>query len=218
MGRFTLPSALAMIMFGYSLNTWHGAVIHTGWLHGLKVVAVAVVALAIWGMAKALTPDRPRGTIGILSAVLVLIWPSAWGQILAILIGGLFGLLILKADNVSGHSALNIPISRATAIFCLALFATLPFGIPILASLFHSHTLELIDSFFRTGSLVFGGGHVVLPLLQAAVVPPGWISKDLFLAGYGAAQAVPGPLFTFPPISARSCNQLQAAGSAGLSV
>jgi len=148
-------------------------------------------------MAKALTPDRPRGTIAILAAVLVLAWPTAWGQILAILVGGLFGLLILKMDTVPGHSSLHIPIGRAAAIFCVGLFAALLVGLPILAGLAHSHTIALIDSFYRTGSLVFGGGHVVLPLLQTAVVSPGWVSKDLFLAGYGAAQAVPGPLFTF---------------------
>ncbi len=196
---FTLPSALALILFGYGVSTLHGPVTHAGWLHGLKVVAVAVVALAIWGMAKALTPDRPRGTIAILAAVLVLVWPSAWGQILAILFGGLFGLLFLKAATVSEHSALHLhmPIRRTAAIFCIGLFAVLLFGIPILAGSIHSHTIALIDSFYRTGSLVFGGGHVVLPLLQTAVVSPGWISKDMFLAGYGAAQAVPGPLFTF---------------------
>lgn len=196
-GGFTLPSALALIMFGYGINTWHSAVTHAGWIHGLKVVAVAVVALAIWGMAKALTPDRPRGTIAILAAVLVLVWPSTWGQILAILVGGLFGLLILKMDTVPDHSSLHIPIGRAAAIFCIGLFAVLLVGLPILAGLVHSHTIALTDSFYRTGSLVFGGGHVVLPLLQIAVVSPGWVSKDLFLAGYGAAQAVPGPLFTF---------------------
>ncbi len=194
---FTLPSALALIMFGYGVNTLHGAVAHTGWLHGLKVVAVAVVALAIWGMAKALAPDRSRGSIAILAAVLVLVWPTAWGQILAILIGGLIGLLALKTDSVSGHSALDIPVGRSTAIFCIGLFAILLLGIPIFAGLVHNHMITLIDSFYRTGSLVFGGGHVVLPLLKTAVVSPGWISKDLFLAGYGAAQAVPGPLFTF---------------------
>ncbi|MGO9952868.1 MAG: chromate efflux transporter [Dissulfurispiraceae bacterium] len=194
---FTMPSALALIMFGYGINTWHSAVTHAGWLHGLKVVAVAVVTLAIWGMAKALTPDRPRGTIAIFATVLALIWPSAWGQILAILVSGLLGLFILKPSTESGYSALHIPISRAVAIFCFGLFAVLLLGIPVIGGLVHSHTVELVEGFYRTGSLVFGGGHVVLPLLQTAVVSPGWVSKDLFLAGYGAAQAVPGPLFTF---------------------
>jgi len=194
---FTLPSALAMITFGYGVYTLPGAVTHVGWLHGLKVVAVAVVALAIWGMAKSLAPDRARGSIAILAAVLVLAWPTAWGQILAILLGGLIGLLIVRTGTISGHSAMDIPISRSTAIFCLGLFGLLLVSVPILADLVHNHTIALIDSFYRTGSLVFGGGHVVLPLLQTAVIPPGWVSKDLFLAGYGAAQAMPGPLFTF---------------------
>ncbi|HMJ50313.1 MAG TPA: chromate efflux transporter [Burkholderiales bacterium] len=194
---FTLPSAAAMILFGYGVTTLQGEVTHAGWLHGLKVVAVAVVALAIRGMAKTLTPDRSRASIAILAAVLVLVWSSAWGQILAILLGGLFGLLFLKTDVLYQHSALPIPLGRVSAIFCICLFAVLLVGIPILAGLVHNHTIALIDSFYRTGSLVFGGGHVVLPLLQTAVVPPGWISKDMFLAGYGAAQAVPGPLFTF---------------------
>jgi len=194
---FTLPSALAMIAFGYGINTLPGAVNHAGWLHGLKVVAVAVVALAIWGMAKSLTPDRSRGSIAVLAAILVLVWPTAGGQILAILIGGLVGLLILKSSPETGHSALDIPIGRSLALFCLGLFALFLVGVPVLADLVHNHTIALIDSFYRTGSLVFGGGHVVLPLLQTAVVSPGWVSKDLFLAGYGAAQAVPGPLFTF---------------------
>jgi len=194
---FTLPSAFVLILFGYGISTLHSPVAHAGWLHGLKVVAVAVVALAIRGMAKSLTPDRPRGTMAILAAMIVLVWPSTWGQILAILVGGLFGLLFLKTDTVPGHSALHIPIGRAPAIFCICLFVVLLLGLPILAGYVHSHTIELIDSFYRTGSLVFGGGHVVLPLLQTAVVSPGWVSKDLFLAGYGTAQAVPGPLFTF---------------------
>jgi len=194
---FTFPSALLLITFGYGINILRSSVIHSGWLHGLQVIAVAVVALAIWGMAKALAPDRTRGSIAIFSAVLVLVWPTAWGQIVAILIGGLVGLLILKMGTISGHSALDIPIGRSAAVFCIGLFALLLLGIPILAGLVHSHTIALIDSFYRTGSLVFGGGHVVLPLLQTAVVSPGWVSKDLFLAGYGAAQAMPGPLFAF---------------------
>ena len=194
---FTLPSALVLMLFGYSVMSLQGTVTHAGWLHGLKIAAVAVVALAIWGMAITLTPDRPRGTVAILAALLVLVWPTAWGQIAAILLGGLAGLLLLKVDTFSQHSALDIPIRRSTAIVSLSLFAILLFGIPILSGSVHSHTIALIDSFYRTGSLVFGGGHVVLPLLQTAVVSPGWISKDMFLVGYGAAQAVPGPLFTF---------------------
>lgn len=194
---FTLPSALALILFAYGVASVKGGVEHAGWLHGLKVVAVAVVAQAIWGMAKVLCPDRPRGTVAILAAVLMLAWPSSWAQIVVILLGASFGLLFLKEDMISDDTSLHIPISRVVAVFLLGLFGALLVVIPLLASLVPNHTLALIDRFYRTGSLVFGGGHVVLPLLQVAVVSPGWISKDLFLAGYGAAQAVPGPLFTF---------------------
>jgi chromate transporter len=127
----------------------------------------------------------------------MLLWQSSWGQILVILLSGLFGLLFLKMDSTPDQSSLHIPISRVAANISISLFAALLFGMPLLLTIAPNHILALIDSFYRTGSLVFGGGHVVLPLLQAEVVPPGWISNDLFLAGYGAAQAVPGPLFTF---------------------
>jgi len=163
----------------------------------MKVVAVAVVAQAIWGMAKTLCPDSPRGTVAILAAALALAWPGSLGLMLAILLGGLSGFLFLKTDTVPGHTTLHVPVSRGSATFCIVMFLTLLLGSPLLAGMVPNHALALFDSFYRTGSLVFGGGHVVLPLLQAAVVTPGWVSKDLFLAGYGAAQAVPGPLFTF---------------------
>ncbi len=194
---FTLPSAAALILFAYGVTTWRGAVTAAGWLHGLKVVAVAVVAQAIWGMARTMCPDRPRGTAAILAAVLMLAWPSSWGQIAVILLGGLFGLLFLKTDTISDHTTLRIPVGRDTAVISIVLFTILLIGIPVIDALVSNHTIALIDRFYRTGSLVFGGGHVVLPLLQAATVSPGWVNRDLFLAGYGAAQAVPGPLFTF---------------------
>jgi len=194
---FTMPSALALILFAYSISELTGSVAQVGWLHGLKVVAVAVVAQAIWGMAKVLCPDRTRGTIAILSAVLMLLWPSSWGQIFVILLSGMFGLLFLKMDTIPDQSCLHIPISRFAANISISLFAVLLVGLPLFLTIAPNNILALVDSFYRTGSLVFGGGHVVLPLLQAEVVSPGWISNDLFLAGYGAAQAVPGPLFTF---------------------
>ena len=194
---FTLPSAIALILFAYGVTAFHDITAQNGWLHGLKVVAVAVVAQAIWGMAKTLCPDRLRGTATILAAVLMLAWPTAWGQIVVILLGGLFGICCLKADTLPEQTTLHIPVGRHTAVLNLALFGVLLVGVPVLAKLSPNHTLALIDKFYRTGALVFGGGHVVLPLLQAASVNPGWVSNDLFLAGYGAAQAVPGPLFTF---------------------
>lgn len=194
---FTLPSAAALILFAYGVSSFQGAVAGAGWLHGLKVVVVAVVAQAIWGMAKSLCPDRTRGTAAILAAAFMLAWPSSWGQIAVILLGGLFGLFFLKVDNIPDQTTLHIPISRRTGMLNIVLFGSFLFAIPVLAGLVPNHAVALFDRFYRVGSLVFGGGHVVLPLLQTASVTPGWVSKDLFLAGYGAAQAVPGPLFTF---------------------
>jgi chromate transporter len=193
---FTLPSALALVLFAYGVGTLESA-LGSGWLHGLKIAAVAVVAQAVWGMAKSLAPDRPRATLAVLAAVVVLLVPSAWGQIGAIAAGGLVGVTLLREGAGMPGSALHVPIGRTFAVVSLALFFALLAGLPLLAAGIPSQGLALLDSFYRSGSLVFGGGHVVLPLLQAEVVPPGWVSNDAFLAGYGAAQAVPGPLFTF---------------------
>jgi chromate transporter len=194
---FTLPSATALILFAYGVTALQDRAAQVDWLHGLKVAAVAVVAQAIWGMAKSICPDRLRVSVAILAAALMLAWPGSWGQIAAMLLGGLFGVFFLKAETPPDHASLHFPVGHAVALSCLSLFAILLIGMPILAGLVPNHAVALFNSFYRTGSLVFGGGHVVLPLLQAAVVPPGWVNKDLFLAGYGAAQAVPGPLFTF---------------------
>jgi chromate transporter len=193
---FTLPSAIALVLFAYGVGTLEGA-LGSGWLHGLKIAAVAVVAQAVWGMAKSLTPDRPRATLAVFAAVVVLLIPSAWGQVGAIAAGGLVGLVLLREGASAPGSALHVPIGRTFALVSLAAYFALLAGLPLLAAALPSQALALFDSFYRSGSLVFGGGHVVLPLLQAEVVPPGWVSNDQFLAGYGAAQAVPGPLFTF---------------------
>jgi chromate transporter len=193
---FTLPSAIAMVLFAYGIGTLEGA-LGSGWLHGLKIAAVAVVAQAVWGMARSLCPDRPRATLAVFAAVVVLLVPSAWGQIGAIAAGGLVGLALLREGASTPGSALHVPIGRTFALVSLAAFFALLAGLPLLAAAVPSQAVALVDSFYRSGSLVFGGGHVVLPLLQAEVVPPGWVSNDSFLAGYGAAQAVPGPLFTF---------------------
>jgi chromate transporter len=168
-----------------------------GVLHGLKVVAVAVVAQAVWGMAKTMCPDAPRVTLAVLAAAAVLAAPVPWMQVAVIAAGGLAGLVLMKAEDVADHIALDIPVGKGVAIVSLVLFFVLLGGLPLLSAAFPSQTLTLVDSFYRAGSLVFGGGHVVLPLLQSEVVPPGWVGNDLFLAGYGATQAVPGPLFTF---------------------
>jgi chromate transporter len=193
---FTLPSALAMVLFAYGLGTLESA-LGAGWLHGLKIAAVAVVAQAVWGMAQSLAPDRVRATLAALAAVVVLLVPSAFGQIGAIAAGAVIGLAVLRDTAGAPGSALHVPIGRGFAFACLAVFFVLLAGLPLLAAAVPSQALALLDSFYRSGSLVFGGGHVVLPLLQAEVVPPGWVTNDAFLAGYGAAQAVPGPLFTF---------------------
>uniref|UniRef100_UPI0035AF8B52 chromate transporter n=1 Tax=Stella sp. TaxID=2912054 RepID=UPI0035AF8B52 len=166
-------------------------------LHGLKVVAVAVVAQAIWGMARSLCPDTPRVTLAVLAAIAVLAAPTPFIQVAVVAAGGVAGLLLPRTESEPPHMPLGIEISRSLAVAALVLFLALLVGLPVLAAAGGSHTVAVIDGFYRAGSLVFGGGHVVLPLLQAEVVPPGWVSDDDFLAGYGAAQAVPGPLFTF---------------------
>jgi chromate transporter len=193
---FSGPSALAMILFGYGVGRL-GDVADVRWLHGLKIVAVAVVANAVWGMARTLCPDRERATIAIGAALLALGVPSAAGQVGAIAVGGLIGSYLFPAAAVSAAAPLAVCIARPLAVAALALFFLLLLGLPAVVAASDSHVLALFSSFYRSGALVFGGGHVVLPLLQQSVVPPGWVSNDAFLAGYGAAQAVPGPLFTF---------------------
>ncbi len=194
---FTSPSALALILFGFGIIAL-GNRVDLDWLHGLTVVAVPVVAQAIWGMARNLTPDAPRVTLAALAAIVVMIWPTPLGFIGAIVAGGIVGWRLFKASEDGEHVAIGANVSRTAAIAALALFFGLLFALPALRAAFpSSQTLALLDSFYRAGSLVFGGGNVVLPLLQAEVGPPGWVSPEAFFAGYGAAQAVPGPLFTF---------------------
>ena len=194
---FTTPSALAMVLFAYGLTAF-GDLSGAAWLHGLKIVAVAVVANAVWGMARNLCPDRERATIAVGAAILALAVPAAAGQIAAIVAGGLIGWGVLRNGTATPPGAtFSIHLPRSWSVAASLAFLVLLFGLPVLSAAVPSHVLALLDSFYRSGALVFGGGHVVLPLLQAAVVPPGWVTNDAFLAGYGAAQAVPGPLFTF---------------------
>jgi chromate transporter len=193
---FTLPSAIALVLFGYGVTSF-GNALGSGWLHGLKVAAVAVVANAVLTMMRALAPDRERATLAVVAAVLVLAVPSSFGQVVAILIGAIIGVLLFRGAPVDDRPALPHPVSRTAAIVAIVLFFAILVGLPLLDAAVPNHALQLFDAFYRSSALVFGGGHVVLPLLQAAVVPPGWISNDAFLAGYGATQAVPGPLFTF---------------------
>jgi chromate transporter len=193
---FTLPSAVLLILFALGL-TQHSSAIPNGALHGLKVVAVAVVAQAVWGMARNLCHSGGRMLLMLMAAVITLLIPSAWGQVAVIAGAGVVGLLLFNPVPNATHDALAIPIRRRAGVMWLALFLILLVGLPLLAQTLPHQSLALLDAFYRSGSLVFGGGHVVLPLLQAEVVPPQWVSNDVFLAGYGAAQAVPGPLFTF---------------------
>jgi chromate transporter len=193
---FTLPSAVAMTLFGYGVEALGNAA-GSGWLHGLKVAAVAVVAQAVLGMARTLAPDRARATLAVAAAIIALGAPSSWGQIGAIVLGGVVGALALRGNEPVAAPALPLRASRRIGAVLLVLFFILLIGLPLVAAAVPSQALKQFDAFYRTGSLVFGGGHVVLPLLQASVVPPGWVDNDAFLAGYGAAQAVPGPLFTF---------------------
>ncbi len=193
---FTLPSALAMILFGYGVGRL-GDIAGAPWLHGLKIVAAAVVAQAVWGMARALAPDRERVSLAVAAAVIALAVPATMGQLGAIVLGGVIGWRFLRSETARVTAPLTPRVSRPVAAIALVLFAVLLLGLPLAAETTGSHALALASSFYRSGALVFGGGHVLLPLLQASVVPPGWVSNDAFLAGYGAAQAVPGPLFTF---------------------
>jgi chromate transporter len=193
---FTMPSAIALVLFAYGVGTL-GDAVGSGWLHGLKVAAVAVVAQAVLAMMRSLAPDRERATLTVVAAALVLTVPTTWGQVGAILLGGVVGLALLRGAPPADHVALPHPVSRAAGTLTLILFFALLVGLPLLVAAVPSQSLTLFEAFYRAGSLVFGGGHVVLPLLQASVVPPGWVTNDAFLAGYGAAQAVPGPLFTF---------------------
>jgi chromate transporter len=192
---FTLPSALALVIFAYGLQAMDVA--DAGWLHGLKIVAVAVVAQAVWGMARNLAADRARASLAILAAVTVLASRTAATQVLVIVAGGLVGWMLLPAAGTSATTTGRVPVGKAVGVASLTLFFALLVGLPLAAQALPHHALSVLDSFYRAGSLVFGGGHVVLPLLQAEVVPPGWVTNEQFIAGYGAAQAVPGPLFTF---------------------
>ena len=193
---FTLPSAIILFAFALGAAAFTGPVAE-GFLHGLKLVAVAVVAQAIWGMARTLTPDRTRAGIALAAVAIVVIFTGSFGQVAAIALGACAGLWLCRGEQaaISGH--LSFPVSRRVGAASLVLFAALLLLPPIAANVTGSQSIALFDAFYRSGAFVFGGGHVVLPLLQAEVVSPGWVSSQSFLAGYGVAQAVPGPLFTF---------------------
>jgi chromate transporter len=191
---FTLPSAIALVLFGLLAR---GADLSSaGWVEGLKIAAVAIVAQAVYLMARALTPDWPRRVVAVVAAIVALTWTTPFAQVAIIAGGALFGRTLLSASAAAPTGPEPSPVSRRVGMVCLAAFAVLLFGLPLLVAV-GGQPVALFEAFYRSGALVFGGGHVVLPLLHTTVVDPGWVSNDQFLAGYGAAQAVPGPLFSF---------------------
>lgn len=205
---FTLPSALAMALFALALQGM--TVAQDGWLHGLKLVAVAIVAQAVLGMGRSLASDRPRATLAVAAAAVALLAPSAVTQVALIAAAGLFGAWRFRRAAEAPPEPVRVPVGRTAGAISLALFAALLVALPLLRQTAPGMGLALADSFYRAGALVFGGGHVVLPMLEREVVPAGWVSPETFLAGYGAAQAVPGPLFTFAAYLGAA-----AAGGAG---
>jgi chromate transporter len=192
---FTLPSVIVLSLFAFMYQSMN--LESAGWIHGLKIIAVAVVAQAVLGMGKKLTPDRPRITIAIIATVLTLIWPSALGQIIIITISGIAGVMMYHNVHAPDVHYMDVSISKRTGIIAWVLFFGMLLALPMLRQLTQHNLMSIFDTFYRVGSLVFGGGHVVLPLIEREVVPTGLISSEGFLAGYGIAQAVPGPLFTF---------------------
>ena len=192
---FTLPSAVLMVLAAALLTTqptWFA----DGWIHGLLVAAVAVVAQAVRSLQQKLAPDLERATLMALSAVLI---PHAWAQLLALVIGGLLGLVVLAPPEHASLQSyrLAVPLSRSLALALMGSLLVLLLALPWLSSADRPIMIQQLSGFLRSGALVFGGGHVVLPLLEQSLVPHDWIGLDQFLAGYGFAQAVPGPMFSF---------------------
>ena len=193
---FTLPSVIVLMIFASLMTTFD--ISEAGWIHGLKIVAVVIVLHAIMGMSKNLTPDIERKVIALFALVATLLFQSVFTQVGVILIAAVIGFILFKNHEADDNKkAATFPIRKSFSAVCLALFFVLLFALPALRELTGSYWIAVVDSFYRAGSLVFGGGHVVLPLLEQELVPMGWISAEEFLAGYGATQAVPGPLFTF---------------------
>lgn len=192
---FTMPSVVALIIFALAVQSFD--VSDAGWIHGLKIVAVAVVAHVILGMAQKLTPDLHRKAIALFVLAVTLLWQTTYSQLGMIVLSAVIGFLLYRNEKVDTERQILFPISKNFAKGCLLLFFGLLLFLPLLRELTSIQWIALFDSFYRSGALVFGGGHVVLPLLEREFVPSGWVSKEVFLAGYGATQAVPGPLFTF---------------------
>lgn len=192
---FTFPSVAALIAFALLMTGFD--VGNAGWIHGLKIVAVAIVAHAIIGMAKSLTPDLKRKAIAIVALLVTILWQTAFSQVAVIIFAAVIGYLLLKRDNEGTQAESRFPVSKKDGTICLLVFVGLLVALPLLKEMTGSYWVAMFDSFYRSGSFVFGGGHVVLPLLEKEFVPTGWMSEEAFLAGYGVTQAVPGPLFTF---------------------
>jgi chromate transporter len=193
---FTLPSALVLVLVAFAADAAVGP-LAMGLIHGLKLVAVAIVAQAVWGMARTLCPDRQRASMAAVAAVVMLSSASSIAQIAVLLSGGIAGFWLCRPSIPASAGAMAVSVSRRVGTASLVLFGLLLIGLPLLRRFGSWNAIALFDAFYRSGALVFGGGHVVLPLLRNAFVATGWVSDDAFLAGYGAAQAVPGPLFTF---------------------
>jgi chromate transporter len=191
---FTLPSAVAMVVFGLATQSFD--LTSAGWVHGLKLAAVAVVAQAVWSMGRTLAPDWRRRILALVATVIALAWATPIAQVAIIVGGAVTGWFLLDAPHIASPTIGSSPLSRRIGIAALAVLLVLLVGLPIVR-LVVGQPVATFEAFFQTGALVFGGGHVVLPLLHSTVVDPGWVSQDQFLAGYGAAQAVPGPLFSF---------------------
>jgi chromate transporter len=192
---FTVPSVLILVFAFYGLREIDPA--RLVWIQGLKIVAVAIVAQAVWSMSTKLTPDKERATIALLGAVITLLWPNAYMQILTITVAGFAGTVFGRHRVTSQHPNMVFPLRKRTGAIALFLFIGLLIGLPLLRQITTNEWVGVFDSFYRIGSLVFGGGHVVLPMLEKEVVPIGWVEQSQFLTGYGLTQAVPGPLFTF---------------------
>lgn len=192
---FTLPSVIALMILALFVQGLDLS--DAGWIHGLKIVAAVVVAHAILGMAQKLTPDLKRKAVALLALVVTLLWQTTFTQVGVILLSAVIGFLIFRHQEDESEGRTAFPISRGLGIVCIVLFFGLLLLLPLLSEITSSRWITMFDRFYRSGALVFGGGHVVLPLLEREFVPAGWLSEEAFLAGYGAAQAVPGPLFTF---------------------
>lgn len=217
---FTLPSALLMVLAAVGVSLLGDAAWQAGLLGGLKAAAVAVVAQAVWGMAHSLWPDRRAASVGLAAAGLALVVPGVWGQLAAIGLGTVAGAAAMSQARLAETPHLPMAVGRRTGVVALALFGVLLAGLPVMAAMSDGLAVSVADSVFRAGALVFGGGHVVLPLLQAEVVPPGWVDRDAFLAGYGVAQVMPGPLFAFAAfLGARAADgTLQMIGLAAVAL